>query len=178
MDDLAQRVDGLGMDQDLELDHVGLAIADGLVVERRIALGDRLQAIVEIDDHLSERKLVLDEHACRRQILDAHIDSAALLDEVEDRLLVLDRQNDREQNIGLFDRFDVPVSGKLGRIVDDDPLIVVGLHAVDDVRRCHDQVEVELARQTLLDDVHVQQAEEAEAIAEAKRLRGVGRVVE
>ena len=42
-------------------------------------------------------------------------------------------------------------------------------HLVDDRRRGRDQVEVELALQPLLDDLEVQQAEEAAAEAEAER---------
>ena len=42
-----------------------------------------------------------------------------------------------------------------------------------DVRRGGDQVQVELALQPLRDDLHVQQAEEAAAEAEAQRDRGL-----
>ena len=47
----------------------------------------------------------------------------------------------------------------------------IGSHAVGDVRRGHEQVEVELALEPLAHDLHVQQAEEAAAEAEAERLR-------
>ena len=50
-------------------------------------------------------------------------------------------------------------------------------HPVGDVRRGHEQVEVELALEPLAHDLHVQQAEEAAAEAEAERLRGL-RLVE
>ena len=43
-------------------------------------------------------------------------------------------------------------------------------HAVRDVRSGDEQVEVELALEPLADDLHVQQAEEAAAEAEAERL--------
>ena len=51
-------------------------------------------------------------------------------------------------------------------------------HAVGDVRRRHEQVEVELALEPLAHDLHVQQAEEAAAEAEAERLRRLGLVEE
>ena len=44
-------------------------------------------------------------------------------------------------------------------------------HAVQHARRRRDQVHVELALEPLLDDLHVQQAEEAAAEAEAERHR-------
>ena len=46
-------------------------------------------------------------------------------------------------------------------------------HAVQHARRGRDQVHVELALEPLLDDLHVQQAEEAAAEAEAERGRGL-----
>ena len=53
-----------------------------------------------------------------------------------------------------------------------------GLHAVGDVRRGDEQVEVELALEPLADDLHVQEPEEAAAEAEAERLRRLGLVEE
>ena len=64
----------------------------------------------------------------------------------------------------------------LGRVVHLDRLARRRLHLVGDVRRGHEQVEVELALEALADDLHVEEAEEAAAEAEAERLRGLGLV--
>ena len=45
----------LAVDQDVELDEVALAVADEVVVEGAVALGDRLQPVVEVEDHLGQR---------------------------------------------------------------------------------------------------------------------------
>ena len=50
--------------------------------------------------------------------------------------------------------------------------------AVGDGGRGDEQVEVELALEALADDLHVEEAEEAAAEAEAERLRGLGLVHE
>ncbi len=55
---------------------------------------------------------------------------------------------------------------------------VLHRHLVDDVGRRRDQVEVGLALEPLADDVHVQQAEEAAAEAEAEGTGGLGLVAE
>ena len=52
------------------------------------------------------------------------------------------------------------------------------LDAVLDRRRGRDEVEVELALEALLDDLHVEQAEEAAAEPEAQRDRALGLVGE
>ena len=66
---------------------------------------------------------------------------------------------------------DVARLGQLRRAVDLHDLAVGRRHAVQHARRGRDQVHVELALEPLLDDLHVQQAEEAAAEAEAERDR-------
>ena len=60
---------------------------------------------------------------------------------------------------------------ELGRVVHLEPFAVALEHPVRDVRRRHEQVEVELALEPLADDLHVQQAEEAATEPEAESLR-------
>ena len=58
-------------------------------------------------------------------------------------------------------------------------IVAVGQRdAVDDRGRGGDEIEIELALQPLLDDLQMQQAEEAAAEAEAERGRGLGLVGE
>ena len=66
--------------------------------------------------------------------------------------------------------------GQVGRVVDDVERAVGAVDAVLDARRGGDQGEAELALEALLDDLHVQQAEEAAAEPEAERARRLGRV--
>ena len=65
----------------------------------------------------------------------------------------------------------VGVLARVGDLVDSVPSSID--HVVDHVGRGRDQVEVELALEPLADDLHVQQAEEAAAEAEAERARGL-----
>ena len=64
-----------------------------------------------------------------------------------------------------------PVSGSFAGLSISLHLAVGRRHAVEHARRRRDQVLVELALEPLLDDLHVQQAEEAAAEAEAERRR-------
>src|SRR2546430_9458270 len=56
MDDDRERVHRVAVEQHVELDEVGRAVLEELVVERRIATGDRLQLVVEVEDDLGERE--------------------------------------------------------------------------------------------------------------------------
>jgi hypothetical protein len=52
---LRQCIDWLAVDQDVDLHHVRLAIVQHGVIERSVPLRDRLQPIVEIEQHLGQR---------------------------------------------------------------------------------------------------------------------------
>ena len=58
VDDHAQRVDRLLVDQDAHLDEVAGAVADLLIIEAGIAAADALQPVVEVEHHFVERQLV------------------------------------------------------------------------------------------------------------------------
>ncbi|MNF84276.1 hypothetical protein D3C84_666280 [compost metagenome] len=81
----------------------------------------------------------------------------------------------RHKNVGPNDRFahvfDGRQVGQLGRVVDVDRLTGLEQQLEDYRRRGGDQVQVVLALQALLDDFHVQHAEETAAEAEAQ---GIG----
>jgi len=62
----------------------------------------------------------------------------------------------------------------MGRVVDLQRLAVGGVHPVDDRGRRGDEVHLEFAFQAFLDDLHMQQAQEAAAEAEAQGLGGLG----
>ena len=79
-------------------------------------------------------------------------------------------------DVGLLDELEL--ARHLGRVVHLELLARLRQHAVGDVRRGDEQVEVELALEALADDLHVQEPEEAAAEAEAERLRRLGLVEE
>ena len=114
--------------------------------------------------------------ALGREVLELAERAAALVVELHHRADVLLRDDDRRGDVRLLDLLDL--ARELGGVVHLDPAAVLLLHAVRDVRRGHEQIEVELALEPLADDLHVQQAEEAAAEAEAERVRRLGLVDE
>ena len=91
----------------------------------------------------------------------------AQLDHVAD---VVRRREDVGADDRLADLLDLVGRRQLGRVVQRHDAAVGLEHFVDHRRRGGDQVEVVLALQALLHDLHVQHAEEAAAEAEAHRL--------
>ena len=85
------------------------------------------------------------------------------------------RSDDAELHPGLPDLLDLAGVGHLRRVVDGDLALVVDQDdLVLDRRRRGDQLLAELALQPLLDDLHVEQAQEAAAEAEAEGDRALG----
>ncbi len=85
-------------------------------------------------------------------------------------------RDDRQLEERLLDRGDLLRFGQVGRVVDEFDRAVGAREAVLDARRRGDQRQAELALEALLDDLHVQQAEEAAPESEPERTGRLGRV--
>ena len=100
--------------------------------------------------------------------------AAAARRELHEAADVAVRRDDAELDPRLLDRLDLADFGELGRVVDRDPAAVHRqLHPVLDRGRGGDEVEVELALEALLDDLHVEQPQEAAAEPEPERDRAL-----
>ena len=103
-----------------------------------------------------------------------HLLAAALVAQRQHRAEVVVRHHDRRLDPRLLDVVDHAAGSGMSAGLCSSSIVAVGRWTlVDDRGRGRDQVEVELARQPLLDDLEVQQAEEAAAEAEAQRRRGL-----
>ncbi|MBG9887033.1 hypothetical protein ABE10_10920, partial [Bacillus toyonensis] len=178
MHDRAEGVDLLTLEQDVDLDEVGLLGARGLVVERRVPLCLRLQLVEEVEDDLAQWNVVAQFHTLLGEVLHAQERPAARLAELHHRSHVILREEDRCLDHRLGDGADTAVR-VLARVRDRDGLAGVGReHLVDHARRRRDEVEAELPRQALGDDLQVQKAEEAAAEAEPEGDRGLRLVLQ
>ena len=102
------------------------------------------------------------------------LDAAAVLAQLEDRAEIFVGDVDGGVDPRLLDHLDAVGVGHVGRVVQLDRLRRLVLRVrqvdpVDDARRGGDEVEVVFAGQPLLDDLEVEQPEEAAAEAEAER---------
>ena len=98
-------------------------------------------------------------------------DATVLDSELHDGTRILGRADDLCLEVGLFDALDARGLGQILRAADIEHLAVSLVHVVVDRGARGDQVQIELALQALLDDLHVQQAQEAHAETKAQRHR-------
>ena len=107
------------MQQDVDLDQLGLLLAALLVVERRVAAGSRLQQVEEVEDDLGQRQRVAQLDAVLGQVVHAEQLSAAALAQLHDRADELTRRQDRRAHDRLVNRGDLPAR-ELAGVGDDD----------------------------------------------------------
>src|SRR5262249_25945674 len=178
MCDDGKRVHSLAGDEDVDLHQLALAKADHLVVHRGVALGARLQLVVEVVDDLGERNLVLENDPVARPVLEVLELAAPVLAELHHRADVGRRLDDAELHEGLGDGLDHRRVRQQGRVVDLHYSATFQVDLVLDGRRGRDQVQLEFALQAFLHDLEVKQAEESAAEAEAQRGRVLGLVAQ
>src|SRR5262245_7913235 len=171
MHDQRERVNRIARDQHVQLYQVGFAVTRQMIIERGVTARDRLQPVEEVEHYLVERKVVCQQHARRRDVIEALLDAALLFEQreyVPEELVV---GHDHRLDDRLLDAVDVTRRRHLRGVVDAMTLPADVGHAVTHARRGRDQVDVELAFETLLHDFHVQQAQEAAAEPEPQRRR-------
>src|SRR6266852_5830282 len=175
--DHRQGVHGIAVEQDVELDHVRLAELEEVVVEGGVALGDRLELVVEVHHDLGEREVELDV-APLAEVLERLVLAALVLGELVDLAHELGGHEDRAPDVRLLDALELVHGRQLRGILDLDGLALGGDHAEADAGGGDDQGEIELALEPLLDDLEVEHAQEAAAEPVAEGERGLGLEVE
>ena len=173
MDNERERVDYLAVEHDVELDELAGNVVLELVVKGRVAACARLEGVEEVVDYLGERQDVVQIYSVRVDVLHVDKGAASVLTELHDVADVLLGGIDVRVGDGLLGRGDERRVGVVRRVVDHLDGTVGARYAVDYARRCGDEVEHVLALKAFLNDLHVEQSEEAAAEAEAERDGGL-----
>ena len=140
-----------------------------MIVERSVAARDGLEAVVEVEDDFVQRQLVVQHDARGTDVLESLLLAALFFDQLENSADVFFVGENRGEDDGLFDLGDLAGIGPARRVVDFDHACRRFGDLVAHAGSGGDEVEIEFALQALLDDFHVEQAEEAAAEAEAER---------
>ena len=142
-----------------------------MVIQRRVSARDRFQAVVEIKDDFVQRQFVIQHHARGAYIFECLLASALFFHQLEDAANIFFVREDGRHNHRLFDFRDLTLRRPFRRIINVDHLRVSKRDLVTHARGGGNEVKIELTLQPLLNDFHVEQAEEAAAEAESKRHR-------
>ena len=186
--DKREGIDRLTVHEDVELhQRRGTVLAEG-VVEAGVSLRARLQFVVKVDQNLGQRDAVFEQHAAFALLGAVVLDDAVLQvfralvlaavgrHEFHHRADVAVGADDADVHPGLADLLHLLRRGQFGRAVDEDVFAVRLRHLVLNAGRGGEQIEVVLALEAFLDDLHMEEAEEAAAEAKAKGGRRLGRV--
>ena len=174
IDERREGIDRLAVEQDVQLGEFRQLVARTVVVERGVTLRDALELVVEIEDNLRKRHVEIDFHTVlRNEGLVLH--HAALVDaELDDVAQEVRLGDNLGQDIGLLDFGYFRDFGQSRGVVHLERIALRGGNAVGDVRHGGDDIHVEFAVESLLDNLHVEQPEESAAESEAERQRALG----
>ncbi len=168
VDDGRERLHRIPGDEHIHLHHLRGAVAGVLVVHRAVALGLGFQLVVEIDEDFRKRQHAGKHHA---RVVDGfrvrHF-AAFFQHELHHVADVFAGHHDIHVHDGFADLLDHLGLGEKRRVIYDDFRTIREIHVIDHGRVGGDHIHIELAPQPFLDDLHVQQAEEAAAETEAE----------
>ena len=169
-----QGIHRLAVEQDVQLHQLGRTEAVGMIVERGISLGDALQLVVEVDDDFTQRHVVIDFHAIAGDVFLLHQLAALAKAKSHDRADIIGSRNDRGTDVRFLDVVYQRNVGHTAGVVYLHDMSLLVIYIIGNVGHGGDDVHIELAVQTLLHNLHVEQAEEAATEAEAQGQRRFG----
>ena len=149
------------------------------VLHRGISLGDRFQLVVKIHDHFVERQPVLDNHLRIGDVFHLDLRAPALFAKLEERADIFRRRVQTELHVRLFHVLhDLGERGKMRRIFQFHLIAVGGVDFVHNRRSRCNQIEVELALQPLLHNLHVEQSQKSAAKTKSESRRSLGLIAQ
>ena len=163
-------VDGLAVEQNVELGQFRRAIAVDMIVERGVALGDALQLVVEIDDDLAQRYHEMELHTVARHILLTEQLAAFVQAQAHDGTDEIGAGDDGGTNIGLLNMVDERRLGKTTGVVHFLAATLLVVNHIRHVGHGGDDIHIKLAVEAFLHNLHVEQSKEATTETKAQGL--------
>ena len=169
-----KRVAHIAVDEQVEPHQVALLVSVRLVIERGVAACAGLQAVEEVVYYLVERQAVRQLHARRVDV--GHIDenSALVLTQFHNLPHIFRRSVNHCFDHRFLYAFDFRGRGQIGGIVHNEFFAVCLGDVIRHPGRGGDEVEVKLALESFLDNLHMQQPEKTATESETERLAVFG----
>ena len=131
-------------------------------------MSDAFEAVIKIDQNFVERQTADEHDAFTIDCFGVFTDTALLRDQCQHITDRIRRNMNRCVNHGFFDELDLSGIREVDRIVHFDLFAVCLCDMINYTRISGNHIEIILAADTLLDDLHVKQTEETTTKAEAK----------
>ena len=167
-----QRVDSVPVNHDVQSTQVCWFEPHHFVIQSAIPFGATLDLVVQIVNHFGKRNVIGQHGAVGTKDLVRTLNPTSFLAKFHDSADVIIRHNDAATNDRLPEFFDVARIGNVLRLVNRDCVAAF----VDDLVRhvgCGlNKINVGFALKSLLDDLHVQQAQESTTKPKTQRVAG------
>ena len=158
----------LRMDEDVEPDQIGFAVADQLEIHGAVSMRDALKLVVKIVNDFRERQLVGEHHPLRRQVFLPQEGTAALRAHLHQVADISHGHDEADLHERLAELLNLSGIGHVLRAIHLNDRRVPLEDFVSDVRGGLHQVEIAIALEPLLNDLAVQHPQEAAAEAESE----------
>jgi hypothetical protein len=176
--DARDGIDGVAVDEELDLLDAGAVEARVFVVERGVALCGAFELAEEVVDEVGEREVVLEDDLCGGEEGEFLLLAAVGFAQLDDLAEVVGGEGDGGHDVGLVDFLDLLVGlvlvGELVGVRDDGLLAVAPDDLEGDRGGRDDDVGAVLLAQAVFKDGAVQRTQKAEP---PPRAEGVGRLL-
>ena len=142
-----------------------------MIIQRSVAARDGFQAVVKVEHDLVERQFVLQHDARAADVFEAFLLASFFLDQFQNPANELLVGEDDRKDHRFFHLGDFALVRPARWIINLDETAIRECDLIAHAGGGGDELEVVLALQPLLDDFHVQQAEESASKAEPERHR-------
>ena len=172
--DEGQGVHLVAVEEHIHLHQLGGLVPVQLVIQGGVALGPGLQGVEEVIDDLADGHGVVELGQVGVQVLHILKNTPAVLAQGHDVAHIVGGRDDGDLGVGLLGLGDGAGVGVVVGVIHHDHRAVGLGDLVYDRGEGGDEVQIELPLQALLDDLHVEHAQEAAAEAEAQGHGGLG----
>src|SRR5688572_26527084 len=103
MEDERESVDRFARYKDIKFYELAFLVSGKMVIERGVALRDRFEAVVKVENDLVQRQLVNEHHAVFGHVLELFLNAAFFIEQGKDTAKEIIVREDRRLDVRLLD---------------------------------------------------------------------------
>ena len=160
VNDKAESINLVAIEENIHLHQLGRAILRNFIVKASIATSRGLELVKEVKDDFSKWDLIDDIDPIIIDIVHGHKVTTLALSQLHHRSDKFLGHHNLRLDIRLFNGINLSRIRKLARIGHIQRGTIRHIDLIDNRWRRHNQINIELTLQALLNDIHVQQTQE------------------